>query len=304
MDPDRAIDAFEEHLVHERRSSPRTVDAYVRDLRAFVRWVAEEHGPVDGVGDLDIVHMRAYLAFLYEKLAPSSIGRKVSSIKAFFRFLKARSMIDENPATHLRSPKLPKKLPRYLTVDQTSSLLDSPGRDDPKGRREVVVLELLYGAGLRVSELAALDVADVDLEERVVRVVGKGRKERIVPLIAPTCRAVERWLEVRGGFGKRGPVEDALLLNGSGRRLSVRTIQRIVRRATALLDTSGGVSPHALRHSFATHLLGDGAGLREIQELLGHASLRTTQRYTHVSARHLADVYDRTHPKARRSEED
>lgn len=301
---EEAIEAFRKHLVHQKNASARTVDAYIGDLKGFVSWSRDEDLYPQDLGQLDIVRLRAYLAFLYEKLAPSSIGRKVSSIKAFCRFLKANRMIQENPASHLRSPKLPKKLPKFLTVDQAVALMDLPAGDTPKQKRELAILELLYGAGLRVSELGALDVGDVDLEDRLVRVLGKGRKERIVPLIEPTCDAVHQWLGVRGTFGKHGPRADALFLNGSGKRLSVRTVQRMVSRYTAMLGTSEPVSPHALRHSYATHLLADGAGLREIQELLGHASLRTTQRYTHVTATHLAEVYDRTHPKARRSEED
>ncbi len=299
---EQAIEAFGKHLLHERNASPRTVDAYLRDLRGFLAWATGEGLYPSGVAELDIMRLRAYLASLYGRLEPSSISRKVSSIKAFCRFLKARKMIDQNPATHLRSPKLPHKLPRFLTVDQAVDLLSTPRTESPKGRRDLLILELLYGAGLRVSELVALDVSDVDISERVVRVMGKGRKERIVPLIAPASRAVRSWLEVRPGFGKHGPRDDALLVNGSGARITVRTVQRLVRRTTAALGTTDGLSPHALRHSFATHLLGDGAGLREIQELLGHASLRTTQQYTHVTATHLAEVYDRTHPRARRSE--
>jgi integrase/recombinase XerC len=179
-----------------------------------------------------------------------------------------------------------------------------PEDESPKGIRDRAILELLYGAGLRVSELAALDASSVEIAERTVRVLGKGRKERVVPLGRHATEALEKWLEARETFGRNGPVEEALFTNASGKRLSVRSVQRLVKRMTSMLGTSGGVGPHTLRHSYATHLLAGGAGLREIQQLLGHASLRTTQRYTHVTVEHLAEVYDRAHPKARRSDED
>jgi integrase/recombinase XerC len=295
-----AIEAFADHLRFERNASPRTVNAYLADLGGLVEWAREEGLRVRDVGQLDIAMLRAYLAFVYKRLAPSSVSRKVSSIKSFFKFLSGRKMVKQNPAALLRSPKLPRKLPEFLTVDETELLMKLPGDSSPKGVRDRAILELLYGAGLRVSELAGLDVSQVEPSERTVRVLGKGRKERIVPLGSKACEALERWLEVREDFGKKPPADDALFTNGRGGRLSVRSIQRLVKRMTELLGTSGGVGPHALRHTYATHMLAEGAGLREIQQLLGHASLRTTQRYTHVTARHLADVYDRSHPKARR----
>ncbi len=303
MRADDAIRAFEGYLVHERDASPNTVGAYMRDLDGLVSWGSEAGRRVEEVADLDIVFLRAYLASLFETLTPSSISRKVSSIRAFFRFLDARKMIADNPSALLRAPKLPRKLPRFLTVDQAMSLMDLPAESSPKGIRDRAILELLYGAGLRVSELVSLDLVDLDLGERTVRVMGKGRKERIVPFGEHVRDALSRWLMARGVFGKAGPTCNALLVNGSGKRLSVRTVQRMVGRTTGQLGTSEGLGPHAIRHTYATHLLGGGAGLREIQELLGHASLTTTQKYTHVTVEHLAEVYDRTHPKAHRDGE-
>jgi integrase/recombinase XerC len=296
---DDAIRAFEAHLAHERKLSPRTVEAYIGDLAALLAWARDEGLDAEEVAHLDIVLMRAYLASLYGRLAPSSVSRKVSSIKAFFKFLGARKMHDENPAAQLRSPRLPRKLPAFLTVDQAVQLVRLPVDESPKGTRNVAIVELLYGAGLRVSELVGLDAGSVDLSERTVRVLGKGSKERIVPVGRHAARAIGRWLERRGAWG-RGPSCDALFTGAGGRRMSVRSVQRLVKRLTAILGTSGGVGPHAIRHTYATHLLGSGAGLREIQQLLGHASLRTTQRYTHVTVEHLAEVYDRAHPKAHR----
>jgi integrase/recombinase XerC len=301
---DAAIEAFGDHLRHERNASPRTIDAYLRDLRALVQWARDEGLEVERVGQLDIAILRAYLAFLYRKLAPSSVSRKVSSIKSFYKFLGARKMVSENPAALLRAPKLPKKLPRFLTPDDAVGLMTLPDPETARGRRDVAILELLYGAGLRVSELASLDLGQLDLDEGTVRVMGKGRKERIVPLGRHARGALALWLEARGTFGKAGPVDEALFTSTRGTRLSVRSIQRLVKKMTSLLGTSEGVGPHTLRHSYATHMLASGAGLREIQELLGHASLRTTQRYTHVTVERLAEVYDSAHPKAHRSEED
>ena len=299
MKGEDAIGAFVRWLEHEKHASPRTVASYRSDLGALLAWSARE-GPGDDPAFLDTADLRSYLATLYRELAPSSVARKVSAIRTFFKFLHARKMIEENPAAMLRTPKLPKKLPRFLTVDQASDLMTLPDPKARKGLRDVTILELLYGAGLRVSELHALDVGDVDLGERCVRVLGKGGKERIVPLGRRAVAALAAWLEARPDFPSREPDDEALFLGTTGRRLSVRTVQRLVKRTTALLGTSEGVGPHTMRHTYATHLLGAGAGLREIQELLGHSSLRTTQKYTHVSATHLAEVYDRAHPMAHR----
>ncbi len=304
MKIDAAIEAFGDYLQHERNASPRTIEAYLGDLRALVEWGRGEGLEIDEVGQLDIAILRAYLAFLYRKLAPSSVGRKVSSIKSFYKFLSTRKMASENPAALLRAPKLPKKLPKFLTPDDAVGLMSIPDPDTARGRRDIAILELLYGAGLRVSELASLDLGHLDLDEGTVRVLGKGRKERIVPLGRHARTSLARWLEARDSFGKEGPRQDALFTNTSGVRLSVRSVQRLVKRMTSLLGTTGGVGPHALRHSYATHMLASGAGLREIQELLGHASLRTTQRYTHVTVERLAEVYDSAHPKAHRSKDD
>lgn len=304
MKIDAAIEAFGDHLRHERNASPRTIDAYLADLRALVEWTRSEGLTVEKVGQLDIAILRAYLAFLYRKLAPSSVSRKVSSIKSFYKFLGARKVVSEDPAALLRAPKLPKKLPKFLTPDDAVGLMALPDDETPRGQRDIAILELLYGAGLRVSELASLDLGQLDLDEGTVRVLGKGSKERIVPLGRHARSALEQWLEARASFGKQGPREDALFTNTRGRRLSVRSVQRLVKRTTALLGTSEGVGPHTLRHSYATHMLASGAGLREIQQLLGHASLRTTQRYTHVTVEHLAEVYDSAHPKAHRKEDD
>ena len=301
---EEAIRAFESYLRHERDASPNTIEAYLGDLEGIVAWGRGEGRRVLDLADLDIVFLRAYLASLFGAMEPASIGRKVASVRVFFRFLDSRKMIARNPAALLRAPRIPRKLPRFLTVDQAMSLMDVPEASTPKGFRERAILELLYGAGIRVSELVSLDLRDVDLAGRTVRVMGKGRKERVVPIGHHAASAIRGWLEARPGFGPNGPACDALFLNGSGKRLTVRTVQRMVGRCSGLLGTSGGVGPHALRHTYATHLLGGGAGLREIQELLGHSSLSTTQKYTHVTVEHLAEVYDRTHPKAHRDGEE
>jgi len=301
---ERQIDAFAQYLADERRSSARTVETYVRDLRSFRDFVRQEGLPLDA-RELDIVALRGFLGSLFRTNQASTMKKKVSAVRSFFRFLLKRRLIDHNPASGLRSPKIAKSLPRFLTVDQAFRVMDAPPKEEKRAKplmvRDQALLETLYGTGVRVSELAGMNVEHCDFSESTVRVLGKGGKERIVPLGKSSLEALEVYLPVRRGLlvkAKDGD-PDALWLSRNGKRLGVRQVQNIVRRHGTLGAGRSDLHPHAMRHSCATHLLDAGADLRSIQELLGHSSLSTTQRYTHVSVDRLMEVYDRAHPLAK-----
>lgn len=300
----RQIDAFARYLADERRSSPRTVETYARDLHRFADYVRAEGLPPDA-RELDIVALRGFLSSLFASNQASTMKKKMSALRSFFRFLSRRRIIERNPAAGLRSPKVPKTLPRFLSVDQAFGVMDSPPRESPRSPslrvRDRALLETLYGTGVRVGELASMDLDHCDLTESSARVLGKGGKERIVPLGKAAATALREYLPAREQMlaKSRQPDSHALFLSQGGRRLSVRQVQNIVRRHGTLGAGRGDLHPHAIRHTCATHLLDAGADLRSIQELLGHSSLSTTQRYTHVSVDRLMEVYDRAHPLAR-----
>lgn len=298
------IDAFARYLSDERRSSPRTVETYIRDLRSFRDYVLEEGFPPDA-RKLDVVALRGFLSTLFRSNQASTMKKKMSAIRSFFRFLLKRGIIERNPAAGVRSPKAAKTLPRFLSVEQAFRVMDSPPKEktrpDALKARDRALLETLYATGVRVGELASMDVGDCDTAESAVRVLGKGSKERVVPLGKAALDAIDEYLPVRRALlaKSRRPESDALWLSQGGRRLSVRQVQNVVRRHGTLGAGRGDLHPHAIRHTCATHLLDAGADLRSIQELLGHSSLSTTQRYTHVSMDRLMEVYDRAHPLAR-----
>jgi integrase/recombinase XerC len=301
---ERQINAFAEYLRDERRASPRTVETYIRDLRRFGDYVREQGLPADA-DELDIVALRGFLSSLFGSNQASTMKKKVSAVRSFFKFLLKRGMIEQNPASGLRSPKIAKSLPRFLTVDQAFRVIDAPPKEEKRSKlfklRDQALLETLYATGVRVSELGGMNVDDCDFTESEVRVLGKGGKERIVPLGKPTIEAIQAYLPERRALLEKakGGDPDALWLSRGGRRLSVRQVQNIVRRHGTLGAGRSDLHPHAMRHTCATHLLDAGADLRSIQELLGHSSLSTTQRYTHVSVDRLMEVYDRAHPLAR-----
>jgi integrase/recombinase XerC len=301
---DRQIDAFAQYLADERRSSARTVETYIRDLRAFGDYVRDQGLPADA-RKLDIVPLRGFLSSLFRSNQASTMKKKVSAIRSFFKFLLKRHIIDQNPAAGLRSPKIAESLPRFLTVDQAFRVMDAPPKEEKRAKplraRDQALLETLYGTGVRVGELASMNLDHCDFTESAVRVLGKGGKERIVPLGRSAVEALQAYLPERRGLLERAEDgnPDALWLSRSGRRLSVRQAQNIVRRHGTLGAGRGDLHPHAMRHTCATHLLDAGADLRSIQELLGHSSLSTTQRYTHISVDRLMEVYDRAHPLAR-----
>jgi integrase/recombinase XerC len=304
-----AIDRFLQHLRIERRAATRTVETYGRDLHALHAFLIAPGAPAGPAAELapakiTTLVLRHFLASSIKGLGPATIARKLAALRAFFRYLVEQRVLVESPAAALRLPRVPRPLPGFLAVPQASELMTTPEstRDDALGVRDHAMLELLYGAGVRVSELAGLSLPDVDLRAQCARVLGKGGKERIVPFGGPCREALERYLSLRSGLvsprtGAQHPT--AVFLGRFGTRLSVRQVQLLVRRYGALATGRPDVHPHALRHSFATHLLDAGADLRGIQELLGHASLSTTQRYTHVSVDRLLEVYEKAHPLAR-----
>jgi integrase/recombinase XerC len=289
---------FHRFLEIERGHSPRTVTAYTRDVEEFRNIYADKRRRDPDPGRVDIYEVRAYLAALFGRNDAASIARKLSSLRAFFRFLVRRGQVKDNPTALVRSPKRRRSLPRALSVDATFRVVEGP-----EGARDRAILEVLYGAGLRVSECCGLDLDDLDPGGGLVRVRhGKGGKERLVPLGGKALEAIDAWLVVRPSLrdprtGAQDP--EALFLNARGGRLTTRSVQRQMAH-TAAAAGAPGATPHALRHSFATHLLDGGADLRAIQELLGHASLASTQIYTKVSLDHLMAVYDKAHPHARK----
>ena len=286
--------AFLRHLAVERNASAHTLRSYANDLTDFQAFLTARGTPDLAGADLRLV--RAWLAALHSRgLAPASVARKLAAVRSCYRFLVRRGVVVGNPAREARSPRQPRKLVTFLPIDEATQLVDGRAIGGASRARDVAILELLYASGLRVSELAGLDLDDVDRTERTVRVLGKGRKERIVPYGNAAARALEAWL------GERGERGGAVFTNARGGRLTVRSIHTVVRRAARAAGITRRVSPHTLRHTFATHLLDGGADLRAIQELLGHSRLSTTQRYTHVGAEQLMKVYDRAHPRAQRA---
>jgi integrase/recombinase XerC len=294
---ERQIERFLEELEREN-ASPHTLRSYRADLRQFAALVAGPAGPPPGPQDLDALTLRAWLADLYRRRSSAvTMRRKLAALRSFFRFLVREGIVEVNVARLLRTPKTPKTLPRVMTAEQTNALLDqvAAGKlERPRPARDWLIFELLYGCGLRVSELAGVNLEDLDFAERWLRVRGKGRKERQVPFGGKAAAALERYLAER----QAKPGERALLVNHRGGRLSDRGARGIVKLYATLLAGDPSIHPHSFRHAFATHLLSDGADLRAIQELLGHARLSTTQKYTQVSLTGLMAVYDRAHPKA------
>ncbi len=292
------VDDFLRHLEVSRAASPHTLRAYAQDLKAFRAYLEPQKVAIEKANHL---HIRGFLGVQSVELAPASRARRLAGLKAFYKFLTRRKVIEVNPARRVKTPKLPQRLPRAVPVDEAFALMEAPDDEKLLGLRDMAMLEVLYGGGLRVSELCGLDLDDVDLKQRTARVLGKGNKERICPLHEGAIAAVQSWLERRGELlAKPAKKQDphALFLNFRGGRLTTRSVERHLDRYVQQLGLQRKMSPHALRHSFATHLLAGGADIRSIQELLGHASLSTTQRYTAVSFEQLQKVYDTAHPRA------
>ncbi len=295
--------AFLEHLEKERQVSAHTIKAYRRDLDAFVGFLDRHYGDGWGFSSVDRLGLRGFLGEMQRRgLAKRSMARALSAIRSLYRFLQMHQGLDRSPVRATKAPKLGRTLPGYLDRERTEAMFlaaETRAREaDSDGSRDLAILELFYSSGLRLSELTGLDLLDLDLLSDQVKVRGKGRKERLVPMGSRASRALRRYLDDREALaGRRGGDRQAVFLGRAGRRLTPRTVQRIVHRA---LDQVGGdgLSTHSLRHTFATHLLDAGADLRAVQELLGHASLSTTQIYTHTSVERLKKVYQQAHPRA------
>jgi integrase/recombinase XerC len=291
------IERFQQHLAVERNLSPHTCAAYRRDLAAFQTFLAGS-GAADAatLQGIDHLLLRRYLAELHRHNQRTSIARKLSALRTFFRYLVREGVLATNPAAGLATPKRNRYLPKTLSVDEACTLMERGHGTSHLALRDRAILELLYSSGLRVSELTGLDVGGLDLQQQLVRVLGKGRKERIVPVGRKALAALQDYLAVRGAVGDDQP----LFVNHRGGRLTPRSVQRHLKVRLLKAGLLKDISPHALRHSFATHLLDAGADLRAIQELLGHASLSTTQRYTQVSVDQLLAVYDKAHPRSKK----
>jgi len=288
------ISSFCTHLETERNVSPHTLLAYRCDLEQLAAFITRERGEGAVAADVDHLLLRRYLAQLGKSAKKSSIGRKLAAIRTFFRFLVRRGVIAKNPAELIATPKKENRLPFHLDIDQVTTLVEAPQEEEKYALRDRAILEMLYSCGLRVSELTGLDIGDLDLAGGMVRVMGKGGKERIVPVGSRAIEAIRESLAGRGELAGSGP----LFLNTRGDRINRRSVARIVDAHVLRIAAFKRISPHILRHTFATHMLEGGADLRAIQELLGHASLSTTQKYTHVSIDRLMEVYDKAHPKA------
>ena len=305
------LDAFQSHLEDERQVSPHTVRNYLSDLRQFLEVVQEARGdgtvPLSHPEQIDAGMIRTYLQALYQRgVEARTLGRKLASLRSFLELMKRRGHVSRNAARAVRTPKAPRPLPNTLPIDHVFALLDTPQEPNPEAaiswmrQRDQAILELFYASGVRVSELAALDVQSIDLPAGAMRVLGKGNRERQVFFGKTAAQAVRDYLEAREISGLVQS-EAALFLNRHGQRLSTRGVQLLIKKHCRRTGVSARTSPHTLRHAFATHLLDNGADLRSIQELLGHQQLSTTQKYTHVSVDRMLDVYDRAHPRARRS---
>ncbi len=277
-----------------RGASPHTLRNYAADLEQFATYFDLPGEEPPAVAEIDLPMLREWLSDLYDQeLAVASIRRKIAALRAMYKFLQQETLITQNVAARLRMPKAPQRLPDVMTAEKTNNLLDAVA-EQPEKERDIAILELLYGCGIRVSELVGIDLGDLSLPDGWLRVRGKGNKERQVPVGQRAIAAVERYLAVR----RQPPAERALFLNSRNARLGDRQVRRLVKMYALLVVGDSTVHPHSFRHAYATHLLSDGADLRAIQELLGHARLSTTQKYTQVSLKDLQAVYDRAHPKA------
>lgn len=297
---------FASWLELEKGYSPHTIEGYLRDIREFSGTITEDRD----IHEITSQDVRKFVVGLHGKNISTSVARKLSALRTFFRYLQRQKYISHDPLSGVSGPKIGQSIPVFLTVDEVFLLLEEPGSHDTFMDRDKAILELLYSTGIRVAELVSSDLKDLDFESEVLSVRGKGNKERLVPVGQHALHAVSQWLSLREKLmqkrvAKGKTVEkDPLFLNGRGGRLTARSVERLVKAYGERAGIRQTVTPHALRHSFATHLLEMGADLRSVQELLGHASLSSTQRYTHLNLDHLTAVYDKAHPLAGKKEDD
>lgn len=302
---DKSIPKFLRYLKVERNCSDLTIKSYREDLELLYEYLLESLGSVPAPAEITPLILRKYVAALHEAgYAKSSVSRRLASLRSFFRFAQREGVCDSNPAKPLRNPRRERKLPHFLSSSEIGRLLAAPPKTDAMGLRDRAILETLYSAGLRVSELVGINTDDLDLEDGLVRVRGKGKRERLAPLGSFAVRAIRLWLKKRTpARGLKGPAANAVFLNKFGKRLTTRSVARMLEKYLKLTGLDLRTSPHTLRHSFATHLLDGGADIRSVQELLGHKSLVTTQIYTHVSTAGLRQAYEQAHPRARKKAE-
>jgi len=305
---EQLIEQFLEHLRYERNVSAHTLRNYASDLEQFVDHIAPAD-PKSGVRkfpeltNVDHLTIREWLAELHSaQKKKASIARKLAALRTFFQFLVREGLLESNPAKLVSTPRQEKKLPKHLSIEEAIKFIETPDIKTDLGKRDRAMLELMYATGVRVAELTTMNLADIDFRNQLIRVTGKRRKQRIVPFGDPAASAIRDYLKVRDKFLLNSPIskrdDEALFLNYQGTRITTRSVGRMVEKYIKICAGVHRISPHALRHSFATHLLDSGADLRDIQELLGHARLSTTQVYTHVSMEKLVKVYDKAHPKA------
>jgi len=298
------IELYTFFLKNEKNYSNYTIISYRNDLIQFYNYLKLYRMLKDDkIDDVDRNDMRKYIVYLNKSdYSARSISRKISTIRSFFKFCLREGIIKVNPTIHLITPKIEKKLPYFLYVQEVNKLIETPLKNTILGIRDRAILELLYGTGIRVGELVNINICNIDLDEKTILVFGKGSKERILPLSNPTIKAMQEYLTSRNIFKKNRFVNkndlEALFLNRLGGRLTTRSIRRIIIKYMKMADLNKKISPHVLRHSFATHLLGGGADLRSVQELLGHKSLSTTQIYTHITKERLKIIYKKSHPRA------
>lgn len=305
---EQLLTQFLEHLRYERNVSEHTLRNYQSDLEQFIDYLSPAH-PKTGkraavpLAEIDHITIREWLAVLHSaQKKKTSIARKLAALRTFFQFLVREGMLELNPAKLVSTPRQEKKLPKHLSIEEAIKFVETPDLETDLGKRDRAMLELMYATGVRVAELTKLNLGHIDFRNRLLRVSGKRRKERIVPFGEPALEALKSYLEIREVFLSAAPISErepeALFLNYQGTRITTRSVGRMVEKYIRECSGRFDISPHALRHSFATHLLDSGADLRDIQELLGHARLSSTQVYTHVSMEKLIQVYDKAHPKA------
>ena len=301
MTLDILIEKFDKYINVERNLSLHTRRNYISDLKQFNDFLKREHSKIKYEA-IDNTIIRSYLGFLYKKNRKSSVARKLATLRTFFKFLLRAGILKKNPASLVSTPRLEKHVPSFLSIDETFILLEMPDVTTFAGLRDKAIMEILYSSGLRVSELVETNENDIDLNLGIIKVMGKGKKERIVPIGSKAIEVLNNYLQ--SGERKRrlpptSPLNLPVFLNQRGGRLTARSVARIINRYIEQCGLLKNISPHSLRHTFATHMLDAGADLRAIQELLGHVSLSTTQKYTHVSIDKLMEVYDKAHPKSR-----
>ena len=298
------LDQFLEHLTHERNMSPHTLRNYASDLAQFREHLCSiENRPDVDIKDIDRLTIREWMASLHNDHKKTSVARKLASLRTFFQFLIREGVVEVNPAKLVATPKIERKLPNHLSVEDAVRFIETPDTNTDLGRRDRAIIEFLYATGIRVGELVSMNLRDIDFRERLVRVTGKRKKQRIVPFHEHALQALMRYLsETRPVFLNNAPIADrdnqAVFLNYQGTRITTRSVGRMIDKYIRQCTDIHDISPHSLRHTFATHLLDSGADLRDIQELLGHALLSTTQIYTQVSMEKMIAVYDKAHPKA------